>query len=166
MPDFRRVAINALKWFPQSRKAVPVTPVRVQVPPAACSVALLAGRYSLDLTLAGHATHASFVRFLADLEAHAREHAHPTAEGLSWFSCVDADSLVPSFKLSAFDDAKFFDHAGAPHHAPTDLEACACLVELTGAWTSDSHWGLRWKVVEVKEVRRQLRVPCFLLDDD
>lgn len=164
MVDFRRVAVQALKWFPQSRKTVPVTPERVQVPPSACAISLLPGRYAIELTLAGHPVHREFVRFVADVEEHAQQHARPTSEDLRWYSCTDVDSLVPTLKLSAFDDARFFDADGAQHMSPTDIKACSCLVEMTGAWTSEFGWGLRWKVLEVKELRERMEVPCLLTD--
>lgn len=166
MADFRAAEVSALTWFPQSRKAVPVTPVRVQVPPSPCAVSLLPGRWGVELTLAGHAAHPAFVAFLAEAEAHAREHARPAVPGLRWYSCVGAESLVPKLKLSAFDDTKFFDAAGLPSTDPTGFAAASCLLELTGAWTSDAAWGLRWKVLEVKDVGAAMTVPSLFLDDD
>lgn len=165
MADFRRVSVGSLKWFPQSRKSVPVTPIRVQTPPCPCSITLLPGRYGLELTLSGHPSHAAFVGFLRAVEAHAREHARPTRDDLRWYACTDADSLIPTFRLSAFDDVRFYDRDGLPHACPTDFEACSCLLELAGAWTTDTAWGLRWKVLEVK---RAVCVPvtCLLMESD
>jgi hypothetical protein len=167
MADFRRVALNTLKWFPQSRKTVPVTPVRVQVPPSPCAITLLPGRYAIELTLAGHAAHDAFAEFVGDVEQHALEHARPSSQGLTWYSCFSAYSLIPTLRLSAFDDTKFFDAAGLPCVAPpTDFKACACVLELTGAWTTDASWGLRWKVLEVKHVTQPLVPPTLFVDDD
>lgn len=149
--DFRTVDVPALKWFPQSRKTVPVTPIRVQVPPSQCAIELLPGRYAVDLTLAGHPVHEAFVQFVKDVEAHAQTHARPTRPDLRWCSCVDADALLPRFRVSAFDDAKFFTGDGDTHLAPTDIQSCAVLLELGGAWTTDACWGVRWKVLEVKQ---------------
>lgn len=162
MPDFRRLGVQALKWFPQSRKTVPVTPVRVQVPPSPCAISLLPGRYAIELTLAGHAAHPAFARWVAEVEQHARQHATPTTPDLTWFTCTDVGSLLPTLKVSGFDDTRFFDAKGAQHMSPPDIGACTCLLELTGAWTSDAGWGLRWKVLEVKELRVQMTVPCLL----
>lgn len=162
MADFRAVAVNLLKWFPQSRKTVPVTPVRVQVPPSACVISLLPGRYSIDLTLAGHAAHPQFVEFVRDVERHAQAHARPAVHGLQWYSCVDGDSLIPCMRLAAFDDTRFYDASGLEHVHPTSMKACSCLVELVGAWTTDALWGVRWKVLEVKERPDAVPVPCLL----
>lgn len=169
MADFRRVALQTIKWFPQSRKAIPVTPVRVQVPPAPCAIALLPGRYTIELTLAGHAAHDAFAEFVGELEQHALEHAKPP-QGLAWYSCFSAYSLTPTLRLSAFDDTKFFEADGAPSTGlPTHFKACVCVLELVGAWTTDSAWGLRWKVLEVKHAPHAAiasHVPMFIDDDD
>lgn len=164
--DFRHVSPAALTWFPQSRRVVPVTPVRVQVPPSACAIALLPGRYGVELTLAGHAAHPAFVRFLAEVEAHAREHARPADPSLRWFPCADADALVPKLRVSAFDDTKFFGADGLPSTDPTGFAACSCLLELTGAWTADAAWGLRWRVLEVKDAGAPPALPALFVDDD
>ena len=164
MADFRTVSVSSLKWFPQSRKTVPVTPVRVQTPPGSCAICLLPGRYGIELTLSGHPAHAAFVRFLASVEAHARQHARPSGQGLRWCACTDADSLVPVLRLSAFDDARLYACDGLPHADPTGFEACSCLLELAGAWVTDTAWGLRWKVLEVKQTPR-MAVACMMVWD-
>lgn len=168
MADFRQVDVAALKWFPQSRKAVPVTPVRVQVPASKCAIALLPGRYSVELQLAGTAAHNAFASFVRDVEQHALQNARPTAEGLTWRSCLDAEALVPRVRLAAFDTTRFFGVDGQPCHAPTEFEGCAALLELTGAWTTDTAWGLRWNVLEVKHApaAASLDVPCLFVEDD
>lgn len=163
MADFRSIGVQALKWFPLSRKTVPVTPFRVQVPPSPCSITLLQGRYGVDLTLCGHKAHGGFVRFLAAVEQHAQSHANPPP-GLRWYPNVIADSLVPVIKLSAFDGSKFFDARGEVCFEPTSVQGCSCLLELSGAWTSASCWGLRWKVLEIKETGVG-HIPCMLDDD-
>lgn len=161
MADFRHIRIDALKWFPQSRSTVPVTPVRVQTPPCPSAITRSAGRYSILLSCVGHPVHPQFVEFLRGVELHALKHAKPRTPDLRWFPCLE-DSLVPVFKLSAFDDIRFYDAHGDLHPDPTSIEACACLCELSGAWTTDSSWGLRWKVLEVKEVAGGMQVPCML----
>ena len=153
MSDFRKVAVDALKWFPQSRKVVPVTQVRVQFPPSACTVSPGAGRFGIEMVLAGHRAHPAFVTFLHDVETHAREHAARFLKtpGLTWHASVDPYSLVPTFRASAFSDTTFFDAGGEVTHDPAAFGGCEALVELGGAWTSDTHWGLRWKVLEFKD---------------
>ena len=147
--DFRTVDVAALTWFPPVRKLVPVTQIRVQTPPARCAVGIAPGYYRIDLELAGPAW-AAFLDFCASVEAHALEHAARHADGRSWRSWANADGLVPRARLSAFSDALFFESDGAPAGDPTGFAACACLLELGGAWTSDAAWGLRWKVLQVK----------------
>ena len=168
MADFRAVEVRALKWFPQSRKTVPVTPVRVQVPASRCSITLCPGRYGVELDLVGHAAHTLFVQFVRDVEQHAREHARPSSKDLTWRSCLDEGALVPRLRLSAFDATRFFDAEGQPCHEPTAFEGCSCLLELTGAWTTDVSWGLRWNLVEVKRAPHaaSLQPPCLFLEDD
>lgn len=162
MADFRAVSVAALRWFPQSRSLVPVTPVRVQAPPSPTSITLMPGRFGIELALAGHAAHPLFVAFVQDVELHAQANAQPTKGSLAWHSCVDTNSPVPGVRLAAFEDTRFFDADGRPHTSPTAITSCSCLLELTGAWTTDAKWGLRWKVVEVKEASNDVRVPCLL----
>lgn len=168
MADFRAVDVSILKWFPQSRKVVPATPIRVQTPPGPCTVQVLPGRYAVELTLTGHRLSHAFAEFVQSVEAHAQAHAKPGRSGLRWYSCLNADSLVPKLKLSAFDDTLFFDKDGTEVRGPpTDWSACACLVELTGAWTTDTAWGLRWKLLEAKRQEGvSSDVPCFIVDED
>ena len=160
MADFRTIGVHALKWLPLSRKTLPVTPIRVQVPPSQCSITLLQGRYGVDLTLCGHPAHAGFVRFLASLERHAQCNASPPPD-LRWYPNVTVDSLVPLMKLSAFDGTKFFDAGGEVCYEPTAIQGCSCLLELSGAWTSSTSWGLRWKVLEIKQASAG-PIPCML----
>lgn len=163
MADFRRLHVADLKWFPLSRKLVPVTPVRVQFPPCPCSIHVLPGRYCMELALAGHAAHPAFVEFVRAIEEHAQRHAsRHVCPSKTWFSALASQGAVPTMKLNAFSDAKFYDAGAGPHPNPTDITGCSCLAELQGAWVSDTCWGLRWKVLEVKASRGTLEVPCLL----
>jgi hypothetical protein len=164
--DFRVVRPCSLKWLPQVRQTVPVAPATcVQTPPSACDIALLPGRYALTLSLAGHAAHTQFLDFVFDLEEHAQRHARRLARhgpNPTWRPCIDAGGLVPTMRLSAFDDAKFFDRSGGKVFDPTGFQACSCLLELTGVWVAEASWGLRWKVLEVKEAPAVPVVPCLI----
>lgn len=161
MCDFRGIDVASLKWFPQSRTTIPVTPVRVQTPPSPCSVASVAGRHIIDLALAGHPMHAPFLDFVHALERHALENNAAAKAGHSWCSCVD-NGLAPRLRLSAFSDTLFFDKDGTLHANPTRMTACVCLCELVGAWTTQDRWGLRWKVLEIKACAAPT-VPCLIM---
>lgn len=165
MADFRTICLDSLGWFPCNKKLVPVTPVRFQVPPSACCVSLLPGRYNIKLSLAGHALHEAFVAFMVQLDKHALQNAKPNNPNLKWYSCTNASTLVPVLSLSAFDGStRWFDADGRPALSPTNFESCSCLLELTGAWMSETHWGLRLSVLEVKHVPRSLE-PFMFIDD-
>lgn len=56
-------------------------------------------------------------------------------------------------KLTAFSNAHVFDHCGSLVPAPELLEGyytIACIVQLDGTWATDSKWGLKFKVLQVK----------------
>lgn len=164
MCDFRGIVVSDLKWFPQSRAVIPVTPVRVQTPPATCVITSVAGRHAVELSLVGHPMHGPFVDFVRELERHAGDHAGDHARDhaeRTWCSCV-VDGLTPRFRLSAFSDTLFFDRDGVPLGDPTRVAACACLCELVGAWLTEDRWGLRWKVLELKACAAP-SVPCMIM---
>lgn len=164
--DFRDVDIDSLKWFPMSRKVIPVTQIRVQVPRAACTIEPGPCRYGIRLDRC----HPAFGDFVRRVESHALEHASrflgrqapqapvdldaPDAADedfqwpRSWFSSLGYGN---SFKVNAFSDTTFFDREGKVCLDPTGFRGCLALLELNGAWVSDTHWGLRWKVLEVKD---------------
>ena len=159
MADFRCVDLASLRWFPMSRRVVPVTQIRVQVPPAQCRIDSLAGRYAIELSV----HHEGFLDFVRSLEEHAQEHAADFLDQpRMWHSCVYNSAL----KASAFTDTLFFDAAADIATDPTTFSGCSCLLELGGAWTSETHWGLRWKVLELKACDPPLTAFPFLEDDD
>ena len=158
MADFRSVDVaSALTWFPMVRRYVPVTQIRVQTPPAACAIHTGPGRVSIEMTMAGHPLHALFSEFVREVEEHAQEHAsqflprNMDAEPRRWYACLDATSVAPVLKVSAFTDALFFDSEGTQVHDPSVFKGCSSLLELEGTWVTDGMWGVRWKVKEVKE---------------
>jgi hypothetical protein len=149
--DFRRVDVSALRWMPAARKSIPLhSAVTVQTPPSPCTVTTFPGRHALQLRLGGHAAHPQFLDFLGSLEDHARAAACPPP-GLRLAPCVARDGMWPTLKMSAFEGAAFFDRDGAPHADPEAMRGCECLCQVVGAWVGDGAWGLRWKVLEVKE---------------
>lgn len=160
MPDFRKVNLGSVRWFPQCRNAIPATPIRVQVPPSPCTIGIMPGRYTLELSLVGHAAHPAFLEFLEAVEREARER-NPV--DLPFHSCLVSDISRP-FRLSAFDDARFYDVQGNEHASPPDIKGCHCLIELGGAWVTGAKWGVRWKVLEVKEAAGVSGVPCLFRD--
>lgn len=144
--DFRAVNLDDLKWSPMYRKSIPVTPVEVQVPPSLCTVITGPGRYTLQLTMVGP-WHQEFVDFVTSAEEHALENASSyLREPKGWFSSIGRNRVM---KLNAFSDTAFFGEDGVQVHDPTPFKACSVILQLTGAWTSEVYWGLRWKVVEV-----------------
>lgn len=161
--DFRGIAVEALKWFPQSRKVVPATSFRVQTPPCRCAIRADSGRYVIQLDLAGHPTHSAFASFVRQVELHAQQHARPL-HATQWCPSI-VDGVVPTMRLSAFDDARVYDEGGQLQPDPCGVTCCSCMLEFTGAWTTETHWGLRWKVLEVKSATQQLSAPCMLLPD-
>lgn len=175
--DFRGVRIDELRWSKTARGAGVVGPggakVQVQTPVAACRMVPMVSKFSsgwtLDLTFQdSDPVAAAFADFLEDTMAAA----------VAWGGVTGvqpADAVTRSFgggrslRVTAFSDTLFFDPSGAvtlPSGGAQSLGA-SCLLELQGLWTSPARWGLRWRVVQVKEApNAPAAAPSFAFLDD
>ena len=99
--------------------------------------------YRLDLALRPDLpVHSDFCDWLCEVEEGAA-----AAKALeAWRGGRGKSTTVynNSVRLMAFSDTL----------APDLLSAagCSCIVELQGGWNTDSRWGLRWRVVQIKFV--------------
>ena len=126
-------------------------PLAVQTPDCRCVIALNGAKYSVALALSSSdEVHVAFARFVRDVETKAQTEC-PMVARTAWFSCLDPET--EGLRLSAFDATHFFDASGQQTHAfPGAFRGAACLLELAGVWTTGSMSGLRWTVVQVREV--------------
>ena len=151
--DFRALDLAAVRVSPGRGAAVACDAggaVRVQTPPCRCFVVPGPGRYTLRLYLDSPLGR-DFADFLGRVDALLAPHH----DGMQTSSAVWNDSL----KLTAFDDAQFFDLAGAAVPDPSGMRACSAVVELGGSWAVNGRWGTRWRVIQVKEATKPAPVP-------
>lgn len=169
--DFRSVAPSSVTWATWSR-GQPVARTRqggkvvVQTPACACTVSLASpGMYRIQMMLNGSSpVHAAFCEWLGELE----EAAGEAPELASWKASKGRSTCVynNTMRLMAFSDTMAFDESGKMSADLMTAKGCACIVELQGCWTSDSRWGLRWRVVQVKFSKEAPVTMAFVDDDD
>jgi hypothetical protein len=88
--------------------------------------------------------HAAF----ADWVSHIEENAH----GAPWNSGLGLSRAVYNwnFRLMAFSDTLTFDEEGKLSTDFVSARQMTALMDLSGAWKTDSKWGLRWRVSQIK----------------
>lgn len=177
--DFRNVDARGLKWAPYVPRRAGGKPgvsvksgegkVTVQTPLCACTVTMSTpGMYRLRLSLRQDvAAHREFSEWLCAVEESAREAAsmQKWREGRSLSTSLYNGVL----QLTAFSDTLAFDSEGKMSVGMLDARACACIVELQGCWQTDSRWGLRWRIAQLKWQREPPTLPSeprFVAGDD
>lgn len=152
--DFRTVSVPGVQWVHSWYRGQPVARcdgqrVTVQTPLTPCRVHMAGrGMYRLDLVFRDDVdVHVDFVRFVQDLETSAGEDT-----ALRDWAPGDLSRCVfnGSMRLMVFSDTLTFDDQGKLSADLMDAAACQCLIELQGIWKTESKWGIRWKVVQVK----------------
>lgn len=154
--DFRAVKPEGVTWGaawyrgqPQARTGDGAR-VTVQTPPCACRVSAMgSAMYRLDMTVREDvASHAAFAEWIGALEK-----AAATSEALAaWRGDRGMSTTLfrGNARFTAFSDTMVFDRDGKVSADLMDAAGCTCILELTGCWGSDSRWGLRWKLCQVK----------------
>lgn len=151
--DYRHIAVHRITW--SARKAIyGAGKLLVQTTPARYSsvASHKFGPGCRDVELQGLSP--GFQQWMRDMEASAAQGMQADLAGLTHFEAVTWDGRL---RLSAFDaDTTWFDRDGAvvEHGAPLDARegVCACLLRVTGVWTSPRSWGLKIAVLEMKEL--------------
>lgn len=128
--------------------------VQVQTPMTPCRVSIAQpGMYRVEMSLRQDTpANAAFAEWVGDVER-AVEKAAPLCPELStWIGTKSRSSTVynGTMRLMAFSDTMAFDQTGKMSANLMDATTCACLLELTGCWSTDARWGLRWKMVQAK----------------
>lgn len=119
-----------------------------QTPKCGCRITLhKPGMYRVDMRLnSGVDTHAAFADWVGRLEQSVIDLEPELSSTKSLSRCVYNGNL----RLMAFSDTLAFDADGKLSVDFLSAAACACVLELQGAWTTDARWGLRWKIVHLK----------------
>lgn len=152
--DFRQVAVGELDWSGRVR-GQPAARARgdkvvIQTPVAACKVSLAgAGMYRMDIALRPDVSvHSELATWLCEVD----ETMATCADLAEWRQGkTRSDTLFRNnWRLMAFSDTLCFDAQGKLSFDLLDAASCSCLVELQGGWSSDTRWGVRWKVLQVK----------------
>lgn len=151
--DFKTIAPSSITWTtwyrgqPAARLGDGIK-VIVQTPVATCRVSLATqGMQRIDMALQPVTqVHADFAEWLCDVDSAAADAVTAWRHGKTQSSSLFRNS----FRLTAFTNTECFDAAGKVSFDLIDAASCSCLLELQGCWSTDSRWGLRWKVVQVK----------------
>lgn len=162
MGDFREVDVSGIVWRPTHRGVSASTPggkITVQTPVARCRIEPMASTYSSGWTITllfdeNDNIHTDFQEFLRRLQASYKNWDKNTDGVLRNLS--DAVYCRPngygcSFRFTAFSDAQFYNADSGQVQDPSAMMACSCVLQLQGVWTTPDRWGLRWKVVQVKQ---------------
>lgn len=169
--DFRQADPQAISWATWSRgqpaaRTAQGGKIVVQTPLCPCRVSLQGGgMYRIDLVLRPDvALHSEFADWLCVIEEGAAE-----AEALkAWRGARGRSTCVynNSMRLMAFSDTLVFDSSGKLSGDLLSAAGCSCIIELQGGWSTDSRWGLRWKIVQCKFVEEVSLAPAGALDDE
>lgn len=174
--DFRTVDASTIGWNTWY-KGQPVARLagggrlQVQTPMTACRASVAhPGMYRVELSLRPDvAAHAAFREWVTEIERSAERAAAQDAELAAWMGTKQRSATVynDTMRLTAFSDTLTFDSCGKLSAGLMDAAACACLLELSGCWSSESRWGLRWRIVQLKfdTVAPTFPVQCMLEDD-
>ena len=158
--DFRRIDPAAIGWGGAWYRGQPTArlpggaKVQVQTPPCACTVRLAQpGMFRVELALRPEVpSHSAFAEWLGEVERSVEAAAAASPELQQWAAGKSRSTTVynGTMRLMAFNDTMAFDREGALSANLMDAAGCACLLELTGCWSTDARWGLRWKIVQIK----------------
>ena len=163
--DFRNVDPANVKWQRGGRQGNVLASVQhgkvlVQTPKCPCSVNVhSAGVFRIDMKLGMlNPLHERFAAWVGDVERNA---SGPWKTDLVLSSTIYGSN----FRVMAFSDTMTFDERGELSADIISAKSCSALLELTGAWTSNGKWGLRWRVVQVK-FSTEGHDECLFVDDD
>lgn len=166
--DFRTV--TAVHWEPRARGSpCPRTPsgapVTVQTPWFPCTASYVTGMFRLECVVRQDvAIHAEFREWLEWLEDEAT--TAPELEEWKGETTMSRGVFRDTLRLMAFTDTQVFDDTGAMSADLLDMQTCSCVMTLTGLWRTDTRWGLRWKVTQVKFSRVPMDLPVFEANEE
>lgn len=168
--DFRKLADpKLLQWtFPRATRGkyrtAPATTrdgtkVSLQTPTLPTKIFQNGAMHTVLMTLAPdhNATHAEFVEWLGKAEEAA------AAQSAQWFSgfpppitpCMrnKGFSNTVTLRLTAFDDVQWFDRSGEHVREPdvSNIRESAAVLELNGTWITDASWGLKLRLVQLRD---------------
>lgn len=163
--DFRNVNPTNIVWQRGGRQGNVLATMKngkvmVQTPKCPCSVNVhSAGVFRIDMKLSTlNPVHARFTEWVSDIEHHA---SGPWKDD----SVLSSTVYNSNFRVMAFSDTMTFDEQGNLSADVILAKSCSALLELTGAWTSNGKWGLRWRVMQVK-FSTEGHEECLFVDDD
>lgn len=151
LDPFSSLAISATK----TRNLYPCVPrVPVQIPRAPSLITL--GTYGYNVLLrfctATNPAHAAFVTWVDTVDSQASRWMADMNSGLAWTTCVKGFGGERSMYLTLESSTTVFDSSRHLLEAsPCTIKHLDCIAEVAGIWTSNTHAGLRWKLVQVKK---------------
>lgn len=136
--------------------------LRIQTPACRCRLFRDSSTASLYLYADPTSLHESFWSYVSSLETFCS--AIPHMKDLEASSCIRNET---SIRLNVWESTEWFDMQGVHVQSPETLAACSCILEFTGCWLSATgKWGLKWKVVQIKEEPVPPKQELQFLDDD
>jgi hypothetical protein len=121
--------------------------LRIQTPKCRCRMFRDGATSSLYLYSDDHEVQQDFLKYVTALEDYCSSLTYLRNCELS--SCVRNETSV---RLNVWESTEWFDLEGLHVPSPESLNACSCILEFTGCWLSAGQkFGLKWKVVQVKE---------------
>lgn len=174
--DFRTISPRSIVWSSGGRNGSIMASrstsnsIEFQIPRMNCSISThSAGVYKIDFKLNPEdTTHNQFVDWISDLEE--------SSIG-TWSSTHSKSNFIykNGFRIMFFSDTNVFDESGKLSVDFFKAKSCSVLCTLSGLWMSESKYGLRFNIKQMKVFEQSLEYPeekessdeeCLFVDDD
>lgn len=136
--------------------------LRIQTPKCRCRLFRDSATASLYLYSDGHEVQDDFLMYVKGLEDYCSSLAFLRDSELS--SCIRNER---SIRLNVWESTEWFDLEGVHVQSPETINGCSCILEFTGCWLSTGQkWGLKWKVMQIKEEEPPAKPSEDFIDDE
>lgn len=139
--------------------------LRVQTPVCRCKVFKDTASAALYLYFDDSTLHRDFEAYVHDLESFAAEMS--CLHHLESRSCLRTSHAGTSMRFNVWESTQWYDEDGEYLKESPQMRGCSCIVEFRGCWVSQTGWGLKWNVVQIKQARPPppVQPACMILDD-
>jgi hypothetical protein len=179
MADFRDISPKSITWRKGGRgnqiyaNRPGEKSIKFQIPKMNCNVAVHSpGMFKLELKLSPSIKiHEEFMDWIADLEQ--------SSKG-PWGDLARSSTIYNNgFRVMFFSDTNCFDSNGNLSADFLKAKSVSAIFSLTGLWTTDSKYGLKFKVEQMKYSEESILYPiveeenmivapalCMFVDED
>lgn len=161
--DFRLISPRSITWSRGARggiiasRATSSKPIEFQLPRANCTIAShSAGMFKVEIKLNPEdKTHLQLIDWISDLEE--------SSVG-TWSSTLSKSRLIykNGFRLMFFSNTNVFDSNGRLSVDFFKAKSCSTLCTLAGLWTSETSYGLRLNIKQLKFFEDALEYPSVV----